>query len=112
MDFKIKWDGMDVLCGHLQSAVDMEAVKAAVKFHGSEMQTTAQICCPVKTGTLKDSIELDIADGGLTAIVEPYAEYAAYVEYGTRFMAAQPYIRPAYNQESARFFDTIKKLCN
>lgn len=111
MAFRIKWDGMDAVCGHLQESVKLDAVKTCVKFHGSEMQTTAQICCPVKTGFLKDSIELDIADEGMTAIVEPYAEYAGYVEWGTRFMRAQPYIRPAYFQERERFFDSIGKLC-
>lgn len=111
MAFRIKWDGMDTICGHLQESINMDAVKTCVKFHGGEMQETAQICCPVRTGFLKDSIELDITDGGLTAIVEPYADYAGYVEYGTRFMGAQPYIRPAYNQESGRFFQSIEKLC-
>lgn len=111
MSFRIEWHGMDAICGHLRDSVDMDAVKTLVKFHGAEMQQTAQICVPVDTGFLKNSIELEITDGGMTAIVEPYAEYAAYVEYGTRYMAAQPYMRPAYNQESTRFFDDIEKLC-
>lgn len=108
---KIRWEGMDQITGHLQESVKLDAVKTVVQFHGSEMQQTAQICVPVDTGFLKDSIELDLIDDGLTAVVEAYAEYAAYVEYGTRFMAAQPYIRPAYNQESVRFFESIGKLC-
>ena len=61
-------------------------------------------------GTLKRSIGLDITDGGMTAEVEPTAEYAAYVEYGTRFMNAQPYMRPSYNQQKEKFKSDMKKL--
>ena len=50
-------------------------------------------------------------DSGLTAEVAPHTNYAAYVEYGTRYMDAQPYIRPSYMQQSARFKDDLKKLC-
>lgn len=106
-----RWVGMNEIRGHLEDGISMEAVKTVVAFHGSEMQQTAQICVPVDTGFLKDSIELDLLDGGLTAHVEAYAEYAAYVEFGTRYMEAQPYIRPAYDQESVRFFESIGKLC-
>ena len=111
MAFKIQLQGMNAIVGHLESGVRMDAVKTVVKYHGAQMQGTAQICAPVKTGNLKDSIELELVDSGMTAIVEAGAEYGGYVEWGTRFMEAQPYMRPAYNQESVRFFESIRKLC-
>ena len=62
------------------------------------------------TGNLKRSIGLDIAANGLTATVEPTAEYAAYVEFGTRFMNAQPYLKPAYNEQMTKFKQDLSKL--
>ena len=62
------------------------------------------------TGTLKRSIGLEIRDGGLTAEVEPTAEYAAYVEYGTRYMSAQPYMRPSCTAQKEKFKSDLKSL--
>ncbi len=46
----------------------------------------------------------------MTAEVAPGMNYAAYVEYGTRYMAAQPYMRPAFMQQSERFKADLAKL--
>jgi HK97 gp10 family phage protein len=62
------------------------------------------------TGHLKRSIGLEISANGLTATVEPTADYAAYVEYGTRFMDAQPYLKPAYTEQLAKFKSDLSKL--
>ena len=59
---------------------------------------------------MKQSIGLDITDGGLTAEVEPTADYAAYVEYGTRFMEAQPYLKPAYDEQKKKFIKDLNEL--
>jgi len=37
-------------------------------------------------------------DGSATYRVKADTEYAVYVEYGTKHMSAQPYLRPAVNQ--------------
>jgi HK97 gp10 family phage protein len=118
---KIKLEGMEKLQVKLKKNVQMSDVKRVVRKNGSELQKKAQKNAPVGTpqstgipgyvgGTLKRSIRLDITDGGMTAEVEPTAEYAAYVEYGTRFMNAQPYMRPSYNQQKEKFKSDMKKL--
>lgn len=48
---------------------------------------------PVDTGELRDSIGK--RREGIGWLVEATAEYAGFVEYGTRHMAAQPYLTPA-----------------
>ena len=50
---------------------------------------------PVDTGFLKNSIKGDVDRSKAVGEVAVTAEYAAYVEYGTRHMAAQPYLTPA-----------------
>ena len=107
----VKLEGFKELEVRLRKNVRLEDVKAVVQYHGAEMQSTAHDICPRDTGTLADSITLEITDSGMTAEVAPHTNYAGYVEWGTRFMSAQPYIRPAYMQESKRFAEDLKKLC-
>lgn len=68
------------------------------------VQQVARGLVPYVTGALHDGIE--IAKGGVynwTVTASSVAggaerEYAAYVEYGTWKMGAQPYLRPAVSQ--------------
>lgn len=117
----IKITGIDKLQMKLKKNVQMSGVKKVVRKNGSELQKKAQKNAPVGTpqstgipgyvgGTLKRSIGLDITDGGMTAEVEPLAEYAAYVEYGTRYMNAQPYLKPAFNEQKEKFKQDMRKL--
>ena len=106
----IKIVGMEKLQKKLKKNVNMEDVKRVVRHNGAEMQTKAQQNAPVDTGTLKRSIGLEITDGGMSAEVEPTAEYAPYVELGTRFMEAQPYLKPAFDEQKEKFKKDMKKL--
>ena len=106
----IKIVGMEKLQKKLKDNVRMEDVKRVVRHNGAEMQTKAMQNAPVDTGTLKRSIGLEITDGGMSAEVEPTAEYAPYVELGTRFMEAQPYLKPAFDEQKEKCKKDMKKL--
>ena len=106
----VKLEGFEEFQSRLKKNVKLEDVKVVVQYHGSQMHQTAQIICPNRKGHLQASIRLDIVDNGFTAEVAPHMYYAGYVEWGTRYMAAQPYIRPAFMQESARFKADLAKL--
>lgn len=54
-----------------------------------EMQTR----CPVRTGWLRDNIYMTPRGDG--AEIHSDASYSGFVEYGTRYMIAQPFFRPA-----------------
>ena len=107
---KIKLEGMEKLQVKLKKNVQMNDVKRIVKSNGAALQESAQRKVPVDTGNLKRSIGLEIRDSGLTAEVEPTAENAACVEYGTRYMNAQPYMRPSYTAQKEKFKSDLKKL--
>ena len=107
---KVKIVGIEKLQKKLIRNMDTSAVKTVVQKNGSEMQTKAQQKAPVDTGNLKRSIGLVMRDGGLTAEVEPTAEYAPYVEFGTRFMNAQPYLKPAFEEQKEKFKKDMDKL--
>lgn len=122
----IKIVGMEKLQKKLKKNVQMDDVKKVVRHNGAEMQEKAQQNADFKghyewqkgkgkvfvppSGALREHIELDIKDGGLTAEVEPTMEYSAYVELGTRFMEAQPYLKPAFDEQKEKFKKDMKKL--
>jgi len=106
----IYFDGIEPLTAKLTQNMNLDAVKTVVKMNGSQLQQKAMQNAPVDTGNLKRSITLTFEDGGLTARIKATAEYAPYVEWGTRFMNAQPYIRPAYDTQKGKFKSDLQKL--
>lgn len=111
---KIKVQGLDDLQKRLKENVTLDDVKRVVRQNGAELQQKIQDNADFKmgyaTGTTKRSVDLQIKDGGMTAESGPTTEYAPYLEYGTRFMDAQPFVRPAYNEQKAQFQKDMQKL--
>lgn len=107
---KLTVTGTDQLIKKLKQNYKLDDVKHAVKKHGAKLQEKAQREAPVDTGALKRSIGFDLEDDGFTAVVSPSVEYAPYQEYGTRFMTAQPFMRPAFNEVKHAFVADMKKM--
>lgn len=61
----------------------------------------AKMFAPVDTGRLRQSIEHKMI-GPLEGEVFTPTEYAPFIEYGTRNMSAQPFMRPALDEMSKR----------
>ncbi len=106
----VKFTGINELCMALKKNADLRAVRRVVMQNGAELQARAQRNAPVDTGTLKRSIGLEISADGMTAISEATAEYAPYVEYGTRYMEAQPYMSPAFDEQKEQFKRDLDRL--
>lgn len=96
---------MRVVYNHLPRAES--AVRAALVDTVAEtayaVEGTAKQLAPVRTGTLRRSIHTVFSRGGLRAVVGPSVAYAIFVELGTRFMAARPFMRPAAARELRLF---------
>jgi HK97 gp10 family phage protein len=73
---------------------------------GVIIQNDARRRCPVDTGRLRSSITVKRSAQGVT--VGSNVEYAGYVEYGTRHMAAQPYLRPAVATAASRWASVVR----
>lgn len=107
----IKFDGLDDLLKRI------EAQPAKVKSEaGDIIQNTAlrvekraKASAPEDTGYLKQHITAE-KTGELTADVTSLAEYSIYNEFGTRKMAAHPYMRPAMNQEQPFIYQKLNNL--
>ena len=106
----IKFEGLVKLQKKLKKNCKLQEVRTVVRSAGADLQSKAQDNAPVDSGTLKRSITLEIEDGGMTAVVAPHTDYAAYQEYGTRYMAAHPYLEPALEEVAPKFKQKMKEL--
>lgn len=106
----VQINGVGALQKALRSKATMKDVRNVVKVNTSEMNREAARLVPVDTGYLKRSLTLTLMNSGLTGSVKPYADYAPYLEYGTRFMSAQPYMRPAFNKQKIKFISDLNRL--
>jgi len=110
MGNSIKLEGVNELVIKLKKNMNLDPVKTVVKMRGANLQQKAMRKAPYDTHTLERSIKLDIIDQGLTALITANTDYAGYQEHGTRYMEAQPYMKPAFNEEAPKFKSDIDKL--
>ncbi len=100
----IKYNNLPKLAERLPLEVDAIVRTAAFAVEGY-----AKDIVPVDTGALKGSIEAKSVEIG-KAVIAPHKDYAAFVEYGTRKMKAQPYMRPAAEKIAPQFFNELRNL--
>ncbi len=110
----VKVTGADALINHLKRNATLDDVKKTVRLNGSElhrrMQRNATFTKGYQTGETKRSIELSIIDSGLTSEVEPKTHYSPYLEYGTRFMESQPFVKPSFATQEKIFIKDMRRL--
>lgn len=71
----------------------------------------AQVIVPIDTGELYNSgnATMEEASEAVTGYVNFDSDHAVYPEFGTRFMAAQPYLRPSLDAAKGLLLDTAKE---
>lgn len=102
--------GFDELQKKLRKNVKLADVKKIVAINGSQLTENSQKLAPVDTGNLKRSITMLTKDNGMTSRTKAHVDYAAYVEYGTRFQGKQPYMKPAYSKQKVKFLKDLERL--
>jgi len=69
--------------------------------------------CPVDTGRLRQGIQTEVNTGeahsDVLGLLFDDVDYAPFVEFGTRFMKAQPFLRPGMAMAEARYEREITK---
>lgn len=110
----LKIEGLDKLQKALKDNFTLDDVKKVVKHNGQQLQDkiqrNANFTKGYATGQTKNSVDLQIKDGGMTADSGPTTEYSPYLEYGTRFMEAQPFVKPALKEQEKQFKSDMQKL--
>ena len=74
----------------IRTAIERFLIKA-----GLVIKSSAKANAPVRTGRLRDSISSKVDKLRQEAVIGPNVEYDIYQEFGTKYMKAQPYMRPA-----------------
>lgn len=96
----VTWDGINDLIAQLglkhEEVVDVAA--AAMKTTIAKTQERAKSIAPVRTSFMRDNINVfpvEKKTDEVIGTVESEADYSSYVEFGTKKMAAEPFMRPA-----------------
>lgn len=74
----------------------------AVRLTAALIVQRAAMVAPVDTGALRNSVA-SVQTGPMAAAVYVGVAYAAFVEFGTRYMAAQPFFIPAIEWARPQF---------
>lgn len=102
----VKLVGMDKLQKKIEyCGKNLDLAKTVIKKNGDQLNERMK--SKMKQAYIKGyshgdtagSVNTVITDGGMTANVGPTTEYSQYVEYGTRFMKAEPAVRPAFEEQ-------------
>ena len=111
---ELKIKGLEKLEHQLKQNRTLDDVKNVVRKNGADLQRNikkkAEFKQGYQTGQTRRSVNLELKDNGFTAESGPTTEYAPYLEYGTRFMEAQPFVKPAYEKQREKFLSDMKEL--
>lgn len=115
----VKIEGLQALISDLDARkYTGKQIRNVVMKNGANLQEDAQkrmtkTVAYVKgysKGTTRRSTTLSISDDGMTATVAPHTEYFSHVEYGTRFMEAEPTLNPAFQKIKQQFYKDVMDL--
>lgn len=106
--YKCELQGNDKLMRALRKKSEALEVEKIVARHTIALAAKMKRECPVDTGFLRNSIVFEVS--ALRGEVGPTADYAVYVNYGTRYMTANEFIGRAFNYQKALFLAEIGRL--
>ena len=109
MDIQIKQDNFDLV-----KSMNKTALKPGLEMCAGTAENYAKELCPVDTGRLRQSIGHICferpATGDIEAEVGTNVEYAEFVELGTRYQHAQPYLKPALAEHAAEYSKIFQQV--
>lgn len=125
-DYDAHFEGMDKLIKRINRIGKLTEVKNIVRKRTVATARESQKLVPVgwgkryavrtpepkgyRGGTLKRSMKQQISSAGLTGEVSYNTDYAAYQEYGTRFIPARKYLGKPFLSEKVKFINDLKGL--
>lgn len=111
----VQFEGLDKLF----RSFDVSKTKArnetfkAVERTVKKAQSNSKSLAAVDTGYMRDHINTQPTESHgdvITGSYESEAPYGGYVEFGTRKMSAQPYMRPGTKQAESFFYQELRRL--
>ncbi|MEM1524587.1 MAG: HK97 gp10 family phage protein [Nitrososphaerales archaeon] len=111
---EIKFRGIEIFQDYLKNAPRevRESLEKWVEEMSERAYQIARERVPVRTGYLRSTIYKTKAPflGRYTFILGAYADYAGFVEFGTRKMRARPYLRPAIDEVRKIALERLKAI--
>ena len=107
---KIDIEGADELVRSIRNRLGADRVVPVIRRNTSQAQAKAMRLAAVDTGFMKRSITMRIDITGLAGYIVAGASYSSYVEFGTRYMDSQPFMRPAAREQAPIFLSDLKNL--
>lgn len=120
MTFSIAVDNTDKVGKEL-----IDACRRALEICGGKAETYAKLNCPVRTGTLRNSITHEVADDGKSVAIGSATSYAPFVELGhiqevgryvpaigkrlkNEYVKPRPFLRPAVENHLTEYKSIIE----
>ena len=107
---KIEIEGGDELVRSIKDRLGADRVIPVIRRSTTQAQAKAMRLAAVDTGFMKRSITMRLDITGLAGYITAGAEYSPYVEFGTRNMDAQPFMRPAARSQAPIFLSDLSNL--
>lgn len=107
MEIRVQIEGVEAALRRLDRLVGEEALRAGLSQAAFFVEGQAKVKAPVDTGFLRNSIAV-VSVSSREAVIGVGAEYGVYVEMGTRRMRAQPFMRPALENNRDRIAEIIR----
>ena len=107
---KIEIEGADELVRSIRNRLGADRVVPVIRRNTSQAQAKAMRLAAVDTGFMKRSITMRIDVTGLAGYIVAGASYSSYVEFGTRYMDSQPFMRPAAREQAPIFISDLRNL--
>jgi HK97 gp10 family phage protein len=111
MKFTVELEGTEQVIGVLNrfNAKASLRVSDAIKESAQEMAKRMRERVRVRSRKLRNSIRVSMAYDGLSAEVGPRLWRAHFEEFGTVHSPANPFVRPAFDQEQPNYIKRMEK---
>lgn len=115
-NIKISMNGLGALDRALWERASSSDINKVVRRNTTQMQQQAMANASsvytkgYSNGDTKKSIGIRFEDRGMSGVTGLGMEYNQYTELGTRFMAAEPLLKPVFNKQKTVFKSDLEKL--
>jgi len=89
-----------------------KAIEVGLTAVGMLVEDDAKLYCPVDTGALITDIKYIVDMSDVVVRIGTAVEYSPYVEFGTRKAAAQPFLRPAVDNNRENIKGCFESAAN
>ncbi len=106
---EVIWQGLDTFIAKMETMGAKVEEKAGQIMGeiGTEAKDLMDASTPVRTGELRSNNQLETE--GTTFTLTNASKYALFVEYGTRYMAAEPFLAPATENAAQQMAEKLPK---